>query len=200
MRPRQFTNEDILTATQACILELGPSVSTNVIAERVGMSQAALFKRFGTKEKLFLEALSRPMKNNPSMDLLEKGPTDEPIREQMTCVGEAILTVMRRVVPCMAMLHAAGLNPTEHMNMRGEDSPPIQGRKMLTRWFRLAIEQKRVRPFDPHIMAVAFIGMLKARPFREIILADTELECSDHTYVSQLIDVLWVGIAPEKTS
>ena len=55
MRPRQFTDEDILTATQACILELGPSVSTTVIAGRVGMSQAALFKRFGTKEKLFLE-------------------------------------------------------------------------------------------------------------------------------------------------
>ncbi len=198
MRPRQFTDEDILTATKACILELGPSVSTTVIAERVGMSQAALFKRFGTKEKLFLEALSRPVRDNPITKLLEQGPNDEPIREQMIKMGEAILTVMRGVVPCMAMSHAAGLNPAEHMS--GEDSPPIQGRKMLTQWFRLAIEQQRVRPFDPHVMAVAFLGMLAGRPFRETILADTALKCSDHTYVSQVIDVLWAGIEPEKTS
>ena len=197
MRPRQFTDEDILGATQACILSLGPSVSTTVIAERLGMSQAALFKRFGTKEKLFLAALSRPLQRNPISELLEHGPTDAPIREQMITMGEAILTVMRNVVPCMAMLHAAGLNPAEQF--KHEDSPPIQGRKFLTQWFRLAIDQGRVRPFDPHVMAVAFIGMLKARPFREIILGDTALKCSDQDYVIQIIDLLWAGIALEET-
>ncbi len=197
MRPRQFTDEDILDATQACILELGPSVSTTVIAERVGMSQAAIFKRFGTKEKLLLAALCRPMQANPISQLLEDGPTDEPIRDQMINMGVAILTVMRHVVPCMAMLHAAGINPAEHL--RREDSPPIQGRKMLTEWFRLAIEQERVRSFDPHVMAVAFLGMLKARPFREIILADSALKCSDRDYVTQLIDLLWDGVSLDMT-
>lgn len=192
MRPRQFTDEDILDATQACILELGPSVSTTVIADRVGMSQAAIFKRFGTKEKLVLAALCRPMERHPISQLLGEGPTEEPIRDQMINMGEAILAVMRHVVPCMAMLHAAGINPAEHL--RHEDSPPIKGRKMLTQWFRLAIEQGRVRTFNPHVMAVAFIGMLKARPFREIILADTALKCSDRDYVIQLVDILWAGI------
>ena len=198
MRPRRFTDEDILDATQACILEIGPSVSTTVIADRLGMSQAAIFKRFGTKEKLFLAALSRPLQRNPISELMEGGPSDEPIRDQMIQMGEAIIAVMRRVVPCMAMLHASDINPAECM--RHEDSPPIQGRKMLTQWFRLAIEQERVRAFDPHVMAVAFIGMLKARPFREIILADTALECTDRDYVIQIVDFLWTGIALEGTS
>jgi len=197
VRPRQFTDEDILAATQTCILQLGPSVSTTVIAEKLGMSQAALFKRFGTKEKLFLAALSQPMQRNPISELVKDGPTDEPIREQMIDMGEAILAVMRHVVPCMAMLHAAGINPAEHL--RHEDAPPIQGRKILTRWFQQAIDQGRVRPFNPHIMAVAFIGMLKARPFREIILADTALKCSDRDYVVQLVDLLWAGIDLEVT-
>jgi AcrR family transcriptional regulator len=192
VRPRQFTDEDILDATQACILELGPGVSTTVIADRVGMSQAAIFKRFGTKEKLVLAALCRPMQRHPISQLLGEGPTEEPVRDQMINMGEAILAVMRHVVPCMAMLHAAGINPAEHL--RHEDSPPIKGRKMLTQWFRLAIEQGRVRTFNPHVMAVAFIGMLKARPFREIILADTALKCSDRDYVIQLVDILWAGI------
>jgi hypothetical protein len=47
------------------------------------------------------------------------------------------------------------------------------------------------------VMAVGFIGMLKARPFREIILGDHGLQCTDEEYVTQLVDQLWSGIAPE---
>lgn len=181
--------------TQAAVLELGPSVSTNMIASRIGMSQAALFKRFGTKEKLILAALSRPqmMTGNPVAALLMAGPTQAPIRDQLIDIGTSILTVMRKLVPCMAMLHAAGIDPREEMSH--DMAPPIQGRKLLTAWLQQAMDQGRIRSMDPHIMAVGFLGMLKARPFREVILGDTGLECSDTIYVTQLVDQMWSGIA-----
>ena len=191
-RPTTISTEHLVQVAGQVFLDQGVGAATSEIARQAGVSEAAIFKRFGTKEKLILAALCRPMQRHPISQLLGEGPTDEPIREQMINMGEAILAVMRHVVPCMAMLHAAGINPAEHL--RHEDSPPIRGRKMLTRWFRLAIEQGRVRSFDPHVMAVAFIGMLKARPFREIILADTALKCSDRDYVIQLVDLLWAGI------
>lgn len=194
-RPRQFTDEEILDATQACILAHGPSVSTTMIAERLHMSQAALFKRFGTKEKLIIAALSRPMNRNPIAEIMGLDPSSEPIRDQMIAMGTAILMVMRRVVPCMSMLHAAGIDPT---HLHSENSPPVQGREYLTQWFQAAIDQGRVRAFDPHVMAVGFLGMLHARPFRETILGDTALKCTDLEYVTQLVGLLWTGIELEE--
>ena len=192
-RPRQFTDEDILATTQAAILEHGPSVSTTMIANRLGMSQAALFKRFGTKERLFVAALCRPISDNPLAAVMTAGPTDAPIRNQLIVIGQGILTVMRSVVPCMAMLHAAGFDPKDSLSQ--DNAPPIQGRKLLTTWLQQAMDQGRIRKADPMVLAVGFIGMLKARPFRETILGDHALDCSDADYVRQLVDHLWTGIA-----
>ena len=167
-----------------------------MIAERLGMSQAALFKRFGTKEKLIVAALSRPMGKNPVAEVLALGPTDAPIKDQLVTLGTGIMAVMRRLVPYMAMLHAAAIDTKAHL---GQDhAPPIQARKLITAWFQAAMDQGRIRPMDPHIMAVGFIGMLKARPFREIIIGDDGLACSDEVYVRQLVDQMWLGIAGEE--
>ena len=109
-RPRLLTDDEILAATQSCLFEYGPSVSTTMIAERAGISQAALFKRFGTKERLIISALRQPMQRNPIVDRLEMGPQAGPIRAQLIELGVAMIGVMRRVVPCLAMLHSAGLS------------------------------------------------------------------------------------------
>jgi AcrR family transcriptional regulator len=166
-----------------------------MIANRLGMSQAALFKRFGTKERLFVAALRRPISDNPLAAVVNAGPSDAPIRDQLIIIGQGILAVMRSVVPCMAMLHAAGFDPKETLSQ--ENAPPIQGRKLLTAWLQRAMDQGRIQPADPQVLAVGFIGMLKARPFRETILGDHALDCSDADYVTQLVDQLWTGIAGE---
>ena len=196
-RPRQFTDEAILEATRCCILEHGPGVSTHMIAERIGMSQAALFKRYGTKEKLMVEALTRPMGRFPFIDLIAEGPSPAPINEQLLVLGIGFMTIMRKVVPCMAMLHAAGLEP--HKNA-SEDAPSKIIRRELTRWFEIAIENKRLRPLDPASVAVAFMGMIHARPFREIIIGDNSLTCSDEEYVSDVVNVFWSGMSLEQNS
>lgn len=192
-RPRRFTDEEILAATQSCILEHGPSVSTTMIAEKLGISQAALFKRFGTKEQMIIGALRQPMQRNPVADLLALGPSDEPIRTQLIALGMAMIRVMRRVVPCMAMLHAAGLKLES--DGHNDERPPIQARRLLVAWLQHAIDDGRLKSVDPHVVAVSFIGMLHARPFREIIVGDTDLKCSDEEYVTQLVNHLMDGIA-----
>ena len=86
-RPRRFTDEEILATTQSCILEHGPGVSTLMIAEKIGLSQAALFKRFGTKEQLIVRSLQQPMQPNPIARILSQGPTDAPIPDQLVEIG-----------------------------------------------------------------------------------------------------------------
>lgn len=197
-RPRLFTDDEILAATQSCIFEFGPGVSTTTIAERAGTSQAVLFKRFGTKEKLIISALRQPMQRNPVGDLLREGPHDAPIRTQLIGLGVTMIEMMRRVVPCLAMLHAAGLG-TDAENAL-DDSPAIRVRSLLVDWFQQALDDGRIRGVNPHIIAVGFLGMLHERPFRETIVRDTDLTCTDEEYVTQVVDSLLFGIAASEES
>ena len=57
MRPKIKTDEQLLAAARSAFIEFGGAVSTTVIAENAGVSQATLFKRFGTKEQLMKRAL-----------------------------------------------------------------------------------------------------------------------------------------------
>ncbi len=197
-RPRLLTDDEILAATQSCLFEYGPSVSTTMIAERAGISQAALFKRFGTKERLIISALRQPMQRNPIVDRLEMGPQAGPIRAQLIELGVAMIGVMRRVVPCLAMLHSAGLSlPDEDGH---ETRPSVRVRVLLAEWLQQAIDAGRIQSVDPQIMAVGYLGMLHSRPFREVIIGDTDLTCTDEQYVTQLVDSFIDGIAVSEAS
>lgn len=57
-RSRSITDEQILEAARAVFLEDGFSASTLEIARRAGISEASIFKRFSTKENLFLQLLA----------------------------------------------------------------------------------------------------------------------------------------------
>ena len=52
MRPKKVSDEDILQTVRRCLVEQGGSVSTQFIADQVGVSQATLFKRFGSKQSV----------------------------------------------------------------------------------------------------------------------------------------------------
>ena len=57
MRPKTISDQEILEVVRSCVLDEGPAVSTQIIADQVGVSQATLFKRFGNKVHLITRAL-----------------------------------------------------------------------------------------------------------------------------------------------
>jgi AcrR family transcriptional regulator len=193
-RPRKFTDDEIISVTQRCILTHGPGVSTTVIAEAVGMSQAALFKRFQTKERLIIAALCQPPTDLPILDMIRQGPGPRPIEDQLIAIGTLLLALFRNLVPCISMMAAAGIDTRV---LSRPDSPAILGRKAWTQWFEAAQAQGRIRKIDSAATAVAFIGMLQARPFRELIIGDNGLTCSDQAYVTQVVHLLYAGMQPE---
>ena len=56
-RPKSITNEQILGAAQDAFLESGLAATTADIARRAGISEGTIFKRFGSKDDLFLAAM-----------------------------------------------------------------------------------------------------------------------------------------------
>jgi Bacterial regulatory proteins, tetR family len=56
-RTPKITNEAILAVAQQLFLEQGEKASTLEIANKAGISEASIFKRFATKQALFLAAI-----------------------------------------------------------------------------------------------------------------------------------------------
>jgi len=200
MRPRQVSDHDILAAARRCILQHGPSVSTTVIAQEVGLSQAALFKRFGTKDDLVIRALM-PVDAPAWILHVEKGLDERPAIEQLRDIAGRMALFFDEMIPCLSMLRAR-FDPMDVMK-RHPDPPPIRGRAALVAWFEEALTRGLVRPIEPQAAAQAFIGALHGRAFMRHVASGTagaELESADEDlYVDHLLDVLWHGLAPEGT-
>jgi len=192
-RPRQVSDSQILDAAKICFLEHGPSVSTTVIAARLGVSQAALFKRFGTKEELLLASL-RPDRDVSWIERLEDGPDERDIREQLMEIAVAGGRFFDSIVPCMSILRANGMN-LEDMHRQAGEPPPLRGQRLLASWLRAAQSQGRARAFDADAVSIAFLGALQARPFMQHVSGHKVIGASAREYAASVVDTLWEGIA-----
>ena len=93
VRPKQVSDEELLKIALKCFLEHGSEASAQIIADRVGLSQPALFKRFGTKEELFMRALAPP-EHLPIIDWLEASPSPGPFRPQFVHLLEKVTEML----------------------------------------------------------------------------------------------------------
>ena len=193
-RPQQITDQEVLAAARAAFLRHGPSVSTATIAEQAGLSQAAVFKRFGTKENLMLRALA-PEPWPEWLRQVDAGPDDRPITDQLHAIGTGALRFFRGVVPCLMVLRASGLGP-ECMHEQFDEPPPLRTRRILASWFEQAAARGQLRCDDPADLALHFMGALHVRAFLGHLFADASPVERDEDYVAQLVDTMWNGIAP----
>lgn len=193
-RPRTISDEQILLAAREVFLELGPSASTTVIAERLGVSQAALFKRFGTKEDLLIAAMRPP--SPVWIELVEQGPDERAIPEQLVEICQALNAFYEDLVPAMATLRSSGKN-LEQIRECHDSAPLVKAQRSMAGWLRRAREAGRIRHVDADAMAVSLLGTLQARAFihhmagAQVPLGDAE------ALIQALVDVLWNGIEPE---
>jgi AcrR family transcriptional regulator len=196
-RPRQVSDEQIIEAARACFLEHGASVSTTVIAKKLGISQPALFKRFGTKDRLLLAAMK------PSLtglaEVFGDGPDEREIPVQLAEVAGRLRKLGEQVVPCIDVLHEAGL-ARKALHRQGEVAPPVRIQQALAGWIRSAQEQGRIAPVDPEAVAMALVGAILGRIFMAHHSGGAITNPAWEGYLEGLIQVLWRGIAPEEGS
>lgn len=192
-RPRQVSDDEILVAARDCFLEHGPSVSTNVIADRLGISSAALFKRFGTKQHLMRDALL-PSEDPDFVAMLSSGPDERPIDVQLTEIASSMAGFFERFTPCFSVLRAAGVDLYEEM-AKHPVPPPVQNQVLLSDWLRRAMDQGRVRQVDTDAVASMVIGAVNGRSF--LTHLGRPLPGSIHDHVDAIVSVLWKGIRPE---
>ncbi len=201
-RPRQVSDEQVIEAARAVFMEHGPKAPVSMIAGRVGLSDAALFKRFGTKQDLLLAALLPP-EVPVFMSLLDAGPVPGDVREQLIEIGTTIAEALGRMIPCLSILHAAGLDHRQAFE-RYDVPPPIRAQRSFAAWIRAAQEQGAIGDHvDPDTVAMTVMGAMHFRTFLCGVVgaAHRGKGCVEHLpdarqYGRNVIESLWAGIAP----
>ncbi len=195
-RPRLVSDERILTVARDCFKLHGPAVAISCIAKELGVSEAALFKRFGSKDRLMIAAL-KPPDRPPFLDLLEAGPDDRTLRIQLLEIARAVSGYLTEAVPCISVLRATGMAPAD-LAGQYEVPPPIRTHEALAAWFRRAKRLGLVVHGSPRSMALAFLGALHLRAFMAHIAGDRFPDVVAATYPRDLVDLYCRGLEDQE--
>jgi AcrR family transcriptional regulator len=195
-RPRQYSDEQILAAARKVFLQHGAKASTQRVADAIGLSQPALFKRFGDKKTLLVKALL-PAKVPEFLEALEDGPDPRPIPDQLVEIGVRTLAFLREFVPGIHVLKSAGIEPLQHVGHLGEP-PPLRHRRLTTEWLRTAHAQGRVGEQDFAAVAALLLGAIHSRVFLSIHAPTAMNPGSDEEYIHSTVRALWCGLSPQE--
>ncbi|WP_299486155.1 TetR/AcrR family transcriptional regulator [Acaryochloris sp. IP29b_bin.137] len=199
-RPPKISNEDILAAARQVFLEQGMGASTLDIAERAGISEASIFKRFSTKQALFVAAMGILEKPQWVKVLANYEPTAN-IKSELTDICEQMLAFYQDVMPRMLMLMTQGKLPDPPSIV----PPPIRDRKLLVGFLDRAVQAGHLRICDTQTVAQIIIGTIINTVVTQHMIHKLSIQPAmqnfvlppSETLIQNLIETLWVGIAPD---
>ena len=201
VRPKQVSDEALLEAARATFLRHGPKTAIAQIADRLGVSAAALFQRVGSKAQLMLLALLPGIPE--AMQAFARDPElDQPISAQLQKHLAELMTFFQAVVPSLIVLRAAGLFPPPRQRARksGGNQPitptPIALREHLAQWLATACGQGRIEVRDPSACAEGLLGAMEARCFNAHVGGDDYIRGTDGEFIAGLIGGLIHELEP----
>jgi AcrR family transcriptional regulator len=159
-RPIVIANEKILKAAQEVFLREGYRAATSKIAERAGVSEGTLFKRFKSKAELFLAAMDLQEGDRSWMDRLASyDPERDQARAFLKEAATALLAHLNVMLPKFMALKASGLDP-EDLKAVFSEPPPLRHLRALTGFFEKTCGLKVGASRRAKILATAFQGAL----------------------------------------
>jgi AcrR family transcriptional regulator len=196
-RPVSIKDETIIEAARQVFLEQGIQATTAAVAERAGVSEGSIFKRFKSKEELFRAAMGHPVDAPPfAHDLAARAGTGE-VRELLFETGMEIVVFFRRLMPLHMMAWSNPGSDGLPKALSGPNPPPVRAVKNLAGFFEAEMRGGRMRRQDPEIVARTFLGSVHTFVFFELLYQmNGELPLAAETYVRGLVSLLWTGIDP----
>jgi AcrR family transcriptional regulator len=196
-RPVSIKPETIIEAARQVFLERGIQATTAEVAERAGISEGTIFKRYKSKIDLFRAAMGQDLAEPNWTERLAARVGQGTVEGNLFDIGMGVIAFFREMMPLMMM---AWSNPSPSGlpgPLAGPNPPPIRALKLLTGFFEAEMRGGRLRKHDAEIVARTFLGGLNNFVFLEVLYrANNELPLPAETYVRGLVQLLWAGIAP----
>jgi AcrR family transcriptional regulator len=200
-RPPKITNEEILAAARQVFLAQGEGGSTLEIAEKAGISEASIFKRFSTKQALFLAAIG--ISETPQyVKLLSNQTPNAEIRAELTEICTQMVGFYQEVMPRVMMMMTQTKSSLPPLV-----PPPLRDSQLFAGYLDRAIAQGQLKPCDSMTVAHAIVGAINSYamtqtiankiPFPIPFVLPKLKSIEPTTFIHNLIETLWVGIAPD---
>jgi AcrR family transcriptional regulator len=198
-RTPKITNEAILAVAQQLFLEQGEKASTLEIANKAGISEASIFKRFATKQALFLAAIGITETPQWVKDLPRRQPTPA-IKAELTELCQEMMAFYQQVLPRVLMMMAKNnsfLPPPM-------PPPPIRDTYLLTGFLEKAIEQGHLKSSNASTIAQMLVGAIVNYVITTTVSQNIPIPqtlkpepIDPDIFIASLIENLWTGIAPD---
>ncbi|MEL6138651.1 MAG: TetR/AcrR family transcriptional regulator [Cyanobacteria bacterium J06628_6] len=204
-RPQKITNEEILAAARQVFIEQGLGASTSMIAERAGISEASIFKRFNTKQALFMAAMGIDP-NPPWIKLITQQPPGSDMKARLRDIFGQMLEFYQDVLPRMMIMMANRTIPTPAQFF---PPPPVRDSQLLADYLERAIAAGYLRPCNANAVSAMIVGGLVNYSMTRAIFTrfhdqlpiplpmPLTMPAEPQQFVSDLAEVLWSGIAPD---
>jgi len=196
-RPTHIRDEDLITAAREVFLSNGLSATSAQVAERAGVSEGTLFKRFGTKLELFRAAMAPQLEESASkwverLELAATAPSVD-MRGELVQACRSCVAFFEHLLPLMMMSWSnqgsCGLPDT----LSGENPPPVRLLRRLTAAYSRLMTTGKLRVADPEMAARMLLSGCQSYVFFSMLRAQS---ASLDFYVEQLVDFMWSGLRP----
>jgi AcrR family transcriptional regulator len=192
-RPRQVSDDEVLEAVRRAVLELGPQVSIDHVAERLGITGPALFRRFGSRERMLVAALAPA--DPPFLRQLEAGPDDRPVFDQLVEIFDEIGRWVASSLPCVTALRESGIT-FEQLGW-DEDPPPLKMALALRGWLERAHRRGLLHMESADVVATAMLGAIQAPVFLRHVVKSTVSSSETAAFAENFARLFLRGIAPD---
>lgn len=199
-RPKTIRDEDILAVAHDLFLERGMSVPTAEIAQRAGVSEGSIFRRFRTKDALFFAAMSTKMPDS-AVARLEEMPGNGEVRENLRRLVLDRVKLFRVLVPRVIALSGSGKLPSGASSdgarcPAGPHSRHRQEVEAVSRYLAREVALRRLRCHDTEMLTRVLMAATWNYVLFEAQGAPVYRSVDADTFAARLVDTLWAGIAP----
>jgi AcrR family transcriptional regulator len=200
-RPRLIDDVQLLEAARAVFLERGSSATAGEVALRVGVSEAAVYKRFGSKQQLFLAAMASAPDKQEFVDAFRKRTAKTGMRAALIELGDRLLPFLRTVLPLLLMTWSSRGEFGLPLDLPSRDFGPAKVAREMEAFLKSEMKAGRIRKHPrPMLIARMFVGSLQHYVLLELITQTAGKPLIPpipaKEYVRGVVDVLWKGIAP----
>lgn len=194
-RPVTITDEQILDAAQSVLLEQGLDATTQAIAQQAGISEGTIFKRFKTKENLFVCAIMHNARHEGWLRVLEERGEQEPVLEHLERVGIACVTFLASMIPKMHMIMSRHSDLKERV-MCSSNAPPLRAIQHLMVYLDEAQQSGLLLPHSSEHMARLFMATMHHYAFMSTAGLNAFLELELEDYVHKTIVQIFTSLLP----
>jgi AcrR family transcriptional regulator len=185
-RPVTYDTEELLASARQTFLEVGPSASTHVLAKNAGVSEGTLFKRFGSKKNLFLQAIKfEPIENRAWFTDLLKLRETRSLEEVLVEAGLGLQEHFAHALPSIQMLMAyPDLSAADHRTVMGDDNPlPVAIKRRFRDLFEAEIASGHIPQNDAYVLACLYAGAIINDAHHRLILEVRDEEEDPEAFV-----------------